>query len=172
MKNLFCIVAFFITILFSSCNEDTLDVTFPTTISGDIPVTLNDGAVVYNNTTDLQLAGSIDDKYLDKLKSVVVTKLIYEIEDFTGDDKGKITGDLKADGLTLDSVTDEIVGSAFINRKIFEVTDTTALNNAGNALLYNHLLTLQTVGTSNYTGSMTFTVHITMELSIVANPLN
>jgi hypothetical protein len=170
MKNLLLLLVLVAMPIFSSCDEEDLDVDFSTSLSGDIPVNIT-GGNTYNESTTIQLANSDTDDYLDKLKSVTITKMTYEIDNFTGDPEGTITGVLKADGVTLHSVTGLVVSNADGTGTIFEVTDTTALTNAGNALLNNKMLTLQVMGTADYSDFMNFIVKIKIDLNVVANPL-
>ncbi len=174
MKKLF-LLTFIVTASFlTSCDElkDAADIDFNTTVSADITVSITEPGTTYDNTTILDLSNEDTEDHLDKIKNVSITKLTYTVINFAGDAAGTITGDLKADGVTLHSVANQNVSDAFFSATVFEVTDPNLIKNAAQKLLNNHHLTLQTTGTADYTTSLFFIVRVTAELKVKANALD
>jgi hypothetical protein len=177
MKKLFFIAVLFSSFLFSSCGddlEDLLDVNFDTTIVEEIDVNVVGGAepVSLDQTEVFSLMENTEtNKYIDKLKTIEIKKMTYKIIDFSGDTSGKISASLKADGQTLHTITDKTVKTEFDNATVFEVTNKAALVTAATALLQNKTITLETSGQSVSTNPISFTIQVTLDLGVVANPL-
>ncbi len=171
MKKLFFITALVTSVLLSSCSKDLLDVSFNTTITENYAINVPGGTIPLNQSIPLNIDNADTSSYLNKLKSVEIKKMTYKIIDFTGDAEGKITLNLMANGVLLNTITDINVKNAADAVTVFEVTDKTALTNAGNSLLENKTITLETTGESVSTSPMAFKFFITLELGVVANPL-
>jgi hypothetical protein len=174
MKKLFFIAVLFSSFLFSSCGddlEDLLDVKINTTITQNIAVNVVSGTNPLDQTILFSLANDDTNQYLDKLKTLEIKEMTYEIIDFTGDASGKITANLKADGETLHTITDKTVKTEFENATVFTVNNPAALIKAANKLLKSKMITLETSGQSVSTTAMSFKIKVTLKLGIVANPL-
>jgi hypothetical protein len=174
MKKLFFIAVLFSSLLFSSCVDDLvddlLDISFNTTITENYAVTVPGGPIPLIQSIPLNLDNADTSQYLDKLKSVEIKKMTYKIIDFSGDAEGKLTLNLLADDVPLNSITDINVKNAADAGTVFEVTDKTALTNAANSLLKNKTINLNTTGQAVSEG-MSFKFLITLDLGVVANPL-
>lgn len=173
MKNIFLISFIVIASFLSSCDElkDKADVNFNTTISNSFAVSITEPNTTYDGSATINLNNEDTNEYLDKLKDIEIKKMTYKISDYTGDPIGEITGVLKADGITLHSVSDLVVKNASDGATVFEVTDTAALNDVATALLENKIITVQATGTADYDVSMFFVVTVTLDLGVKANPL-
>ncbi len=171
MKKLFFIAVLFSSVFLSSCSKDLLDISFNTTITEDYAINVPGGTIPLNQSIPLSIDNADTSKYLDKLKSVEIKKMTYKIIDFTGDAEGKITLNLMANGVLLNTITDITVKDAADAATVFVVTNKTALANAANSLLQNKTITLETTGQSVSTNPMSFKFLITLDLAVVANPL-
>jgi hypothetical protein len=171
MKKLFFITVLFSSLLFSSCVDDLLDISFNTSITEEYAVTVPGGTIPLNESIPLSINNADTSEYLDNLKSVEIKKMTYKIINFTGDPEGKITLNLMADDLLLNTITNINVKNASDAGTVFEVTDITALTNAGNSLLKNKTINLKTTGGALSSEGMSFKFLITLDLGVVANPL-
>lgn len=174
MKKLLFIAVLFSSLFLSSCStdlEELLDIKINTTISDDIPVNVISGTNSLSKTIQFNLGNTDTNAYLEKLKTLEITKMTYKFIEFSGDNSGKITASLQADGETLHTITDKTVKTEFDNATVFEVTNKTALVNAASSLLKNKSIMLKTSGQTISTGTMNFKILITLDIKVVANPL-
>lgn len=175
MKKLSCIAVLFTCFLFSSCGDDLeelLDVSFQVPIVEEIDVNVPSGTNPLGQSVVFSLSENTEtSKYINKLKTLEIKKLTYKVIDFSGDNSGKITASLKANGTTLHSITDVTVKTAFDNATVYEVTNKAALVTAATSLLQNKTISLETDGQTVSTSAMNFKIEVTLELGVVANPL-
>lgn len=158
---------------FTSCEEaeDLLNTDFSTTITGSIPVSINQGQDTFNDNIVFSIDNNDTHDYLSNINDVKITKLTYKITNFVGDASGSINGNLLADTIILDTNSFN-VKDAFNAVTIFEITDVDTLNSMANLLKNNHEVILRITGESiSLNDSMNFKIEITAELDITASAL-
>ena len=174
MKNTIKFLAIIlISITFQSCDdiEDLADVNFNTTINEKIAFHVDQNQEAISESITLSIDNSDTHDYLNNLERVSITKFTYKIIDFIGDEEGSVNITFFVDGVSL-SQESFIVKQVNDDATIFEITDTNKLNTIASTLKNNHQITASISGTSTaINDSMDFKVDITINLSIVANPL-
>ena len=174
MKNTIKLLAFILlAITFQSCDdvESLADVNFNTSINKKIAFHIDQNQETISESNTLSIDNQDTHDYLNNLESVTITKFTYKIIDFNGDEEGSINVTFFVDGVSL-SQENFIVKQVNDDQTIFEITDTSNLNTIAAALKNNHQITASISGTSvAINDSMDFKVDITINLSIVANPL-
>lgn len=159
--------------IFTSCDEveKLADVDFNTTVTQNVPVFINQNQGAINESAILSLDNNDTNKYLSKIKDVKITKLTYKITKFSGDAKGSINVDFKADNIVLETES-FIVKNAYDNATVFEVKDVNKLNEMAKLLKTNKSISVGITGQSvAEENSMDFNVKVTAQLEITANPL-
>lgn len=157
--------------VFTSCDEDLLDVDFDTTVKATIVANVDQGQETINESVVLSLDNNDTHKYLDKIKDVKIKKLTYKIISFSGNDKGSVDVDFYANSITLRTEGFN-VKSAYDAGTIFEITDVSKLNTVANLLKNNKSTTVGISGeTISNESSMNFSIQVTAELEVTANPL-
>jgi len=174
MKNTIKFLAIIlIAITFQSCDdiEDLADITFSTSINEKIAFHIDQNQEIIDESIPLSIDNDDTHDYLNHLVSVSITKFTYRIIDFIGDEEGSVDVTFFVDGVSL-SQENFIVKQANDNQIVFEITDTNKLNAVASALKNNHQITASVSGTSTaLNDAMDFKVDITIDLTIVANPL-
>ena len=171
IKLLAIILVATLSIPFTACDDDILDVDFSTTISEKIDVNIIEGQTNVDESSTLSLDNKDTNKYLNKIKNVKITKLTYKITSFTGDPNGTINGSLYANTLKLD-LNNFNVKEAYDNATIFEITDIDKLNEIATLLKNNKSVNIGIKGTINAANeAMNFEVEVTAKLDLTANPL-
>jgi hypothetical protein len=158
---------------FQSCDdvEDLADVNFNTSINEKITIHIDQNQENINESIPLDIDNTDTHDYLNHIKNVSITKFTYKIIDFIGDEEGTIDFTFFVDGVSL-SQESFIVKQVNDNQFVFEITDISKLNTIASALKNNHQITASVSGTSTaINDSMDFKVDISINLSIVANPL-
>ena len=179
MKNLIKFLAVLVLIFgYTSCDElDKLtEVDLSTTVTKNIPVTVDDGAGlsvdISNsiNSIDINIGDYIDSAYLSKIEEVKINSMTYKVINFSGDTAGVMTANLTADGVTLDTHTDVIVSN--VVGEMYPIDDTAKLTTIANNLKNSsNDVVFAVSGTSINDGGMTFTIEITLNLKITADAL-
>jgi hypothetical protein len=160
-------------ITFQSCDSltDLADVNFDTTINEKIAFHVDQYQEVISESITLSIDKVDTHDYLNHLETVSITKFTYKIIDFHGDEEGSLDVTFFIDGVSL-SQESFFVKQANDDSSIFEITDTNKLNTIASALKNNHQITASISGNSaSINESMDFKVDITINLSMVANPL-
>ena len=174
MKNTIKLLAIVLLVFtFNSCDkvEELADIDINTTITEKITVHIDQNQETINQNVTLSLDNSDTHDYLNKIKQVSITKLTYNIIEFTGDENGTINVDFLVDNVMLIQ-ENIIVKQADDNQTIFEVTDVNKLNIIANALKNNHQISTSVSGsTIALDDVMDFKINVTIDLNIVANPL-
>jgi len=174
MKNTVKILAILLVVIsFQSCDklEELADIDFNTSINQKIAIHIDQYQEGINETAIISLDNGDTHDYLDKFKSVSITKMSYKIIDFIGDPEGSVNIEISVDGVSL-LQENSIVKQANDNNTIFEITDTNKLNVIAAALKNNHQVSVSVRGTSIVTNdAMDFKVDVTIDLAIVANAL-
>ena len=154
---------------FTSCDDDILDVDFNTTVKATIVAHVDQNQTTINDYVVLSLDNSDTNQYLDKIKDVTITKLTYKIVSFSGNTLGNVDVDFYADNIILR--TEGFNVSTALNQT-FEVTDVAKLNTMANLLRTNKQTTVGITGdTTSAEGDMDFSIEVTAELAVTANPL-
>jgi len=174
MKNTFKFFAI-VAIVFSSTScddiEDLADVNFSTSINEEFTLHIDQNQENINETIVLSIDNEDTHDYLDKIEDITITKFSYNIIDFIGDEEGSIDVIFLVDGVSLIQES-FIVKEVNDNLIIFEITDTNKLNAIASALKNNHQISATISGsTIAINDTMDFKVAVTIDLSIVANPL-
>ena len=163
--------ALLICFVFTSCDDDLLDVDFDTTVKATIVAHVDQGQVTIDENVVLSIDNSDTHEYLDKIKGVTIKKLTYKIISFTGNYMGSVDIDFYADNITLKTEA-FVVNNAYTASRIFEVTDVSKLNTMANLLKTNKSTTVGIRGeTISNEGNMDFSIEVTAELEVTANPL-
>jgi len=174
MKNTIKFLAIIlISITFQSCDdvEGLADVNFNTSINEKIAFHVDQNQEDISESITLSIDNVDTHDYLNNLETVSITKFTYKIIDFFGDEEGSVNVALFVDGVSL-SQESFIVKQVNDDSTIFEITDTNKLNIIASTLKNNHQITASISGTSiAINDSMDFKVDITIDLTIVANPL-
>lgn len=156
---------------FTSCDKLT-DVNFTTTITGRIPVHVDQGdAVTFDETTILNLDNEDTHDYLNSIKTIEVTSLKYKLINFSGDVHGTLDAQfyIESSSLVHNNIT---VKETVDNVIIFEINDTHELTTIAKALKNNQQVTARYVGSTNNTSdAMNFKADIVMEIAITADPI-
>lgn len=161
----------FICFVFTSCDDDILDVDFDTTIKSTIVANVSKGQETLNENVVLSIDNKDTRDYLDKIKNVKIKKLTYKIISFSGNEKGTVDVDFFADNITLKTEA-FTVKSAYDASAIFEVTDVSKLNSMADLLKNNKSVSVGILGkTVSEEGDMNFNIEVTAELEVTANPL-
>lgn len=163
---------------FSSCDEDDLvellpDFDINLSESEEIPVSINqtDGAwVEFSETKTISIKNKDTEDYLNKIKSVKLTKLSYRIINFKGDASGEVEAAFSADnGVALNNAF--VVNTAFQNGIVYEVEEIAELNRIGNALKSGNAVMVKYSGKALCNdGAMDFDVEVTYEAKVTVNP--
>lgn len=163
--------ALFICFMFTSCDEDLLDVDFDTTVKATVVANVNQGQETVDENVVLSLDNSDTHDYLDNIKGVEIKKLTYKISSFSGNELGEVDVDFYADNLVLRTESFN-VKTAYNNGTIFEITDVSKLNAIADLLKTNKKTTVGITGETNSTeGAMDFNIEVTAVLEVTANPL-
>jgi len=174
MKNTIKFLAIIlIAVTFQSCDdiEDLADITFSTSLNEKIAFHIDQNQEIIDESIPLSIDNQDTHDYLNHLVNVSITKFTYKIIDFIGDDEGTVDVTFFVDGVSL-SQESFIVKQANDNQIVFEITDTNKLNVVASALKNNHQITASVSGASTaINDAMDFKVDITIDLTIVANPL-
>jgi len=160
--------------LFSSCDNDIMDVEFSTTLSEKIAVHFNENIdqETIDNTIIVNLDNTDTHDYLSKIKNISISKLTFKIVDFTGDDVTNISNtDLYVDNIILFNNLSITIKEAFDNQTIYEVTDTNKLNQVAQLIKTNNQITAGITGDYQSYAAANFKVEVTLKLDITANPL-
>lgn len=158
---------------FTACDaiEDLADVDFKSSLKGKYNLNFDgdtDEAISESLTLNLADNSSIS-KYLDKLKKVKITKITYEITNFSGDEYLNMAVGFYMNGNT-------IVPSAKYNLKSeqgveFEITDAAVLQTISTTLLNSKKVTLQLKGDYESVAAATAELTVTVYFEATANPL-
>lgn len=163
--------ALFICFMFTSCDDDILDVDFDTTVKATIVANVDQGQETINESVVLSLDNSDTHEYLDKIKDVTIKKLTYRIINFSGDSQGSVDIDFYADNITLQTEA-FVVNDAYNAATVFEVTDVSKLNTMADLLKTNNHTTVGITGNTVATeAEMNFNIEVTAQLEVTANPL-
>ena len=163
--------ALLICVMFTSCDDDILDVDFNTTINATIVAHVDQGQEAIDESVVLSLDNNDTHDYLDNIKNVKIKKLTYKIISFSGDPEGYIDVDFYADTITL-TAEDFFVKEAYDTATIFEITDVSKLNTMADLLKTNNSTTVGISGQSTAVeAALDFNIEVTAELEVTANPL-
>jgi hypothetical protein len=163
--------ALLICVMFTSCDDDILDVDFNTTINATIVAHVDQGQEAIDESVVLSLDNNDTHDYLDNIKNVKIKKLTYKIISFSGDPEGYIDVDFYADTITL-TAEDFFVKEAYDTATIFEITDVSKLNTMADLLKTNNSTTVGISGQSiAVEAALDFNIEVTAELEVTANPL-
>ncbi len=166
--------ALLICFVFTSCDKDLLDVNFDTTVKATIVAHIDQNQTTIDDYVVLSLDNKDTHDYLDNIKGVTIKKLNYKIISFSGDRDAYIDVDFYADNITLrtEALT---VKEAYENGVIFEITDVSTLNAMANLLKTNKKTTVgiigQCTGANGPIDITDFSIEVTAELGVTANPL-
>lgn len=167
--SIFCLTLF-------SCDtiDDLTEVTFDTSLSDKIVVHVNQTsgtAISFNESIFLNLDNTDTHDYLNDINNISINSLSYKIINFTGDPMGVIDVEFFVDDVSL--LTDNfIVKTQADSGQIFEVTNTTQLNQIASALKNQQQITAKYEGSALCdTDTMDFKVEVTIGISVTANPL-
>lgn len=173
MKNFIrFLVVVLLMVSYTSCDEiDKLtEVDFNTTLNEQLVITVPAGTdLVLNKTMLVNIVNSDTEDYLDLLQSVKITSFTYQLINFSGDDKGTITGSFVADGVELFN-HDMVVKQAVDDGTVFKITNTTLLNSIASKLKSGKNILIGLDGTSSGNG-MNFTIKVTIKLAVTADVL-
>lgn len=163
---------------FSSCDEDDvvgLLPSFKVDINQieniDVQVDQTDGDwVTFSNTTDLNIVNEDTEDYLNKIKSVEITKLSYKIINFNGDPAGQVEGSFSvANQVSLENSF--VVKESADNQTIYQITEVNELNRIANALKSGQTITVEYSGSALCDdGSMDFTVQVSLVAKVTIDP--
>ena len=157
--------------VFTSCDDDLLDVDFDTTVKATIVAHVDQGQETIDESVVLSLDNNDTHDYLDNIKNVKIKKLTYKIISFSGDSEGYIDVDFYADTITL-TAKEFFVKEAYDAATIFEITDVSKLNTMADLLKTNNSTTVGISGQSTAVEEeMDFNIEVTAELEVTANPL-
>ena len=157
--------------LFTSCDDDLLDVDFDTTVKATIVAHVDQGQETIDESVVLSLDNNDTHDYLDNIKNVKIKKLTYKIISFSGDSEGYIDVDFYADTITL-TADEFFVKEAYDMATIFEITDVSKLNTMADLLKTNNSTTVGISGQSTAVEEeMDFNIEVTAELEVTTNPL-
>ena len=163
--------ALLICVMFTSCDDDILDVDFNTTIKATIVAHVDQGQEAIDESVVLSLDNNDTHDYLDNIKNVKIKKLTYKIISFSGDPEGYIDVDFYADTITL-TAEEFFVKEAYDTATIFEITDVSKLNTMADLLKTNNSTTVGVSGQSTAVeAALDFNIEVTAELEVTANPL-
>lgn len=163
--------ALLICVMFTSCDDDILDVDFNTTINATIVAHVDQGQEAIDESVVLSLDNNDTHDYLDNIKNVKIKKLTYKIISFSGDPEGYIDVDFYADTITL-TAEEFFVKEAYDTATIFEITDVSKLNTMADLLKTNNSTTVGISGQSTAVeAALDFNIEVTAELEVTANPL-
>ena len=163
--------ALLICFVFTSCDEDLLDIDFNTTVTATIEANVDPGQEIVNENVVLSLDNKDTRDYLDNIKGVTIKKLTYRITSFSGNEEGYVDVDFYADNITL-KTEGFVVKDAYNAGTIFEVTDVSKLNAMSDLLKNNKSTTVGITGeTTSSKNGMDFNIQVTAELEVTANPL-
>lgn len=159
-----------------SCDtvDDLTEVTFNTSLTEKIAVHVNQTsgtATSFNESIVLNLDNTDTHDYLNDINNISINSLSYKIINFSGDPTGVIDVEFFVDGVSL--LTDDfIVKTKADSGQIFEVTNTTQLNQIASALKNQQQVTAKYEGTALCdANTMDFKVEVTIGISVIANPL-
>ncbi|MBJ2174065.1 hypothetical protein JBL43_07445 [Aureibaculum sp. A20] len=157
--------------VFISCDDDILDVDFDTTIKSTIVAQVKQGQETINESVDLSIDNNDTHDYLNKIKDVKIKKLTYKIISFSGNTEAYVDVDFYANTIILKTEGFN-VKSAYDAATIFEVTEVSKLNSMADLLKNNKSIIVGISGqTTSDESDVNFTIEVTAELEVTANPL-
>lgn len=171
IKTKFSFVLLIMTVVFSCDELDELtefDVTedFSTSINISVPEDSEGMSQTFSESATIDIASNqeIQDN-LDLIENVSLNSLTYEISNFTGAEGAIITeASVSFNGSSI-SVSDINLQESDTNNTIYEIADSTLLNNIANALENNPEITLSVTGNVNAT-PVTFDVIINLDVTV------
>ena len=179
MKNILLVLGMFlISFSFSSCDEDDLEGLLPPfnvnlneveNITVHIDQT-NGDRVVFSETTNLNINNNDTKDYLDKIKSISISKLSYKIINFSGDPVGDVAGSFAVAGqVSLSNAF--VVKTSADNQIVYEITDVNELSRIANALVAGKSVVVQYSGDALCDDDdMDFIVEVTIVAKVTIDP--
>ena len=170
------ILASIFSLVLISCEEleELADITFSTTLSEQVAVHVNQTSGTessFNKTVVISLDNADTNEYLNNINEITINSLRYKIIDFAGDPVGTIDAEFIINDMSLLS-NDFIVKTQADAGTVFEVTNTSQLNQIATALKNGQQVTAKYEGTALCDAdAMDFKVEVTIGVSVVANPL-
>ena len=163
---------------FSSCDEDDVAGLLPSfkvdiNQTENIPVFVaqtNGVRTAFSEITDLTIENQDTKDYLNKIKSVSITKLSYKIINFFGDPAGDVAGSFSvANQVSLQN--DFVVKTAADNQIVYEITEVNELNRIADALKSGKTITVEYAGSALCDDSdMNFVVEVTLVAKVTIDP--
>ncbi len=170
------LVALAVVFSFTSCDEELGNIDFSTVINKTIAVHVDqtNGTVVSFSTDELMSLDNADTHdYLDRIESISINSLSYQLKNFTGDDTGEATLTFMIDSFSLQTHTDVNVKTMVDASQVFTITDTAFLNQIATALKNNQEVTAKYIGNVlNDNDAMDFEVKVILDITVTANALN
>ncbi|PWH84893.1 hypothetical protein [Brumimicrobium oceani] len=164
-------IGILLSLTFTSCEKDLLDVDFNTTIKEIIVANIDEGQQTIDHKVLLSLENEDTKDYLDKLKEVKINKLTYQIVSFSGNEDATVDIEFTAANTPLRKDA-FVVSEAFNEGTVFEITDLDKLSSIADVLKENKKLETGFSGESVSNGEgVKFEIEVIAELEIIASPL-
>lgn len=163
---------------FSSCDEEDIaglapdfDVQLKETENVPVKVDQTDGEwVSFSSEAPISIVNNDTKAYLNKIKSVKLTKLSYKIINFGGDENGEVEASFKVEN-QVSLMNAFKVKTAAENGTVYEIKEIAELNRIANALKAGHTIMVKYEGNALCdNGPMDFTVEVQYEATITINP--
>lgn len=163
---------------FSSCDEDDVagfvpdfDVTLKATEIIPVKVDQTDGEwVSFTNEAPISIVNNDTKDYLNKIKSVKLTKLSYKIKNFEGDDNGQVEASFNVHN-QLSLMNAFRVRTAAENGTIYEIKELQELNRIATALRERNTVMVKYQGKALCdNAAMNFDVEVQYEAVITIDP--
>lgn len=159
--------------VFVSCDLESLaDKEIDSSTSHSFTVTVQNGQKSFGKTEIISINNNDVKDYLDKIKSVEIRKMTYQITNFSGDANCTINSFKAYLGEEL-ALNDADINpkEASDNGTVFEVKNAEVLNNAGTKLKNNQSISVMYNGTATSTDASQFQIKVNITVVVVANPL-
>jgi len=165
------LVVLLIAFTFNSCDDvkDLADVDFSTTIKENIDVSISESQEYISDEITLNIDNTDTHDYLDKLKSVKIKKLTYRYKNFSGNEDCSMNVEISTDNVVFET-KEFFIKQDVDNGTIYEITDVDKINAMATALKNNKEVSFKMEGEVT-NGAANFTIEVTAELDIIANPL-
>ena len=169
------LTAFILTIAFSltSCDEveSLADVDFNSSLSGKYNLNFKaETEEEINESLTINLADdSTISEYLNKLKNIEISKITYEIINFSGDNYVDMNVGLYMNKNTIVAPKEYNLSSE--NGVVYEITDAAILKTISSTLLNSKQVTLKLEGKYASVSAATAEIKVTVYFKATANPL-
>lgn len=176
MKTLKILAFLVVVFTFNACDEvedvkNIADISVDRTILDETEIPIPAGSHTFSIEDVLSADTPETHEYLDRIKSVTITKMTYQFIDFIGSDDCRMNITFLADENVFDTQENVLIKESFDNNTVYEITDKDDLKAMSDALLNNGGVNFKIEGDSEASSDSSFKIKTVIDLTITATPL-